>query len=441
VTLPILTQPDPKISGEGALDPLGVATISDRLAEQVLPGLRARMSRPRFLTAMAVCAAVCEGIEDRVAKDGTTPAYVVFEWLVVEGFARAATREDTRYTPGILKAQAAKDSGEPMRASAYLRIPTVFGYHGIYKPLARHAGIVDEDMRLGDHGYSLLKEWQLQQGLAGFLQAATGAGPGTAVRDLLRSAVEDALTRGCTDRSSQWRGWSIIAQRFAPAQIGTREAAFIHRLLLDEKAGTRGEVCQLLERAQLSDKMPEAEVITKVLLPKASPDLRRRLRAIADFESACTLLESALDWIRYLSSHAGARAINSKDFAETQSVQKIAAELPQTLRAAEGSIADLEDALAMQRDMAELARSFDHIGSPEMLFEAVLARHHEVQQAKAPDGKRDWFERGVDGATFVRIPYRLVALPTPQANWNRPYRIDTVRSFLDDLKVAVYEPA
>jgi hypothetical protein len=47
-----------------------------------------------------------------------------------------------------------------MRASAYLRTPGVFGYHGVYKPLARHLGIVDDDMRLGDAGYALLKAWQ-----------------------------------------------------------------------------------------------------------------------------------------------------------------------------------------------------------------------------------------------------------------------------------------
>jgi hypothetical protein len=72
MNLPILTLPDHKISGEGVLDPLGVATISDRLAEQVLPGLRARMARPRFLTVMAVCAAACDRIEDQFARDGTT---------------------------------------------------------------------------------------------------------------------------------------------------------------------------------------------------------------------------------------------------------------------------------------------------------------------------------------------------------------------------------
>src|SRR5262245_11981750 len=145
MSLPILTLPDPKISGEGVLDPLGVATISDRLAEAVLPGLRARMWRPRFLTAMAACAAVCDGIEDRVAADGTTPAHVVFEWLVVESFVRAAERDKTIRTPGMLKAQNAKDSGERMSASAYLHIPTIFGFHGIYRPLARQAGVLDDD--------------------------------------------------------------------------------------------------------------------------------------------------------------------------------------------------------------------------------------------------------------------------------------------------------
>src|SRR6185295_3447431 len=97
-------------------------------------------------TAMAVCAAVCEGIEEQVAPDGVTPTFVVFEWLVVESFIRAASREDTIHTPGMLKARTAKDDGEPMSASAYLRIPTIFGFHGIYRPLARQAGIVDEDM-------------------------------------------------------------------------------------------------------------------------------------------------------------------------------------------------------------------------------------------------------------------------------------------------------
>jgi hypothetical protein len=440
MNLPILTLPDAKVSGEGALDPLGVATIADRLAEMILPGLRARMSRPRFLTAMAAGAAVCDGLEDKVAKDGTTPAYVVFEWLVVEGFARAASRDDTRYTPGMMKAQAVKESGEPMRASAYLRIPTIFGFHGVYKPLARHAGIVDEDMRLTDNGYNLLKVWQAEQGLAGFLPTASGSGPGTAMRDLLRSAVVDALDQGCTERSSQWRGWAMLAERLAPARIGPEEAGFIHRTMLDAKAGTRGEVFNLVEATPFFDETPEAEVIVSRLLPKASAELRRRLRAIVDFEAACTLIESGLAWIQYTSTQAGARAITAKHFAATEAAQRIATELRDAFRMAEAAIAN-DNALSTQQEMAELARAFDHVRTPEDLFEATLIRHDEVQKDKAPDGKRSWFERAPDGATFVPVPYRMTSPPAVSGEWGRPYRVNTVRRFLDDLKVGVHEPA
>lgn len=445
--LPILTLPDHKVSGEGVLDPLGLSGVSDRLAEQVLPGLRARMVRPRFLTAMAVCAAVCDGFEDQLAADDVTPAYVVFEWHVVEAFTRAADRADTVRTPGMLKAQSAKESGEPMSAAAYLRIPTIFGFHGIYRPLARQAGIVDDDMRLAGEGYSLVKTWQAEQGLPGFLETSTGAGGGTALRHLLRSAIQDALRKGCSDRSKQWQGWALIARHLVPARCGPQEAAFLHALLVDEAAGTRGEVCRLIQDVALPDDMTELELVSQVLLPKASAPLRKKLQAISHFEAACELLEDAFDWIRHLSSHAGARAITAADFAPKPEVGTIAAALPEALRRAEGMIAELDDALRMQQEMAALAKSFDAVRTPDELFEAILVRHETVQREKKPDGKRSWFERGPDGATFVRIPYRLSGAPAPRSHWNRPYRFDAVRSFLDDLKVgfqskvAVHESA
>jgi hypothetical protein len=158
--LPFLTLSDPLVSGEGALDPLGLAMISERLADEILPGLRARMSRPRFLSAIAVAAAICENLEDRLAADGITPAFLVFEWLVVEAFIREGRREETRGTPGTLKAQEVRDNGDALSHRTYLKTPNVFGFHGVYKPLARDLGIVDDDLRLADKGYELLKIWQ-----------------------------------------------------------------------------------------------------------------------------------------------------------------------------------------------------------------------------------------------------------------------------------------
>jgi hypothetical protein len=60
LSLPNLTLPDPVVSGEGALDPLGFANLADRLAEELVPGVRARQNRIRYVTAIAVAARVTE---------------------------------------------------------------------------------------------------------------------------------------------------------------------------------------------------------------------------------------------------------------------------------------------------------------------------------------------------------------------------------------------
>jgi hypothetical protein len=440
MALPFLTLPDPETSGEGAIDPLGMATVGDHLADEILPGLRARMSRPRFLTAMAAVAAICEGIEGEIASDGTTPTYVVFEWLLVEAFVRAAERDRTRFTPGILKAREARESGEPMRATAYLRIPTTFGFHGIYKPLARNVHIIDEDMHLADQGYALLKEWQADQGLPGFLRTALAEGAGSSMRDVLRAAVEDGLKHACTNRSGQWKGWELLARHLVPADVGRREGAILRRLLVEsDEGGLRGEVFRIVEGVALPDDISEARVVNEILIPHASVALRPRLQAIVAYETLCTLIEDAFDWIRYMSTKAGAKAVSAGEFASSVDVQHITSRLPEAMRRTEDALADTP--LATQHEFGRLATAFGSVSSARDLFEAVLTHHHDVQHAKKPDGKRDWFERAPDGATIVRIPYRLHTPPEPRDWWSRPYRIKTVRSFLVDLEVGAYETA
>src|SRR5262245_26918188 len=110
VSLPFLSLPDPVVTGEGVLDPLGLSALGDRLADWILPRLTARMSRPRFLTAMAVSAVVCDGLEEEIAADGVTPAHILFEWLLVESFARQANDWEVLRTPGIDEARAVRDA-------------------------------------------------------------------------------------------------------------------------------------------------------------------------------------------------------------------------------------------------------------------------------------------------------------------------------------------
>jgi hypothetical protein len=57
--------------------------------------------------------------------------------------------------------------------------------------------------------------------------------------------------------------------------------------------------------------------------------LKTRLRQIEAYESFCSLIEDAFNWLRYLSSQAGARAIGNDDFAARDEVVEIVSNLTQ----------------------------------------------------------------------------------------------------------------
>lgn len=76
MAFPFLTTYDPPGTSEGTLDPLGLYQIADQLAVQLVPAVRERMIRIRFLTAMAVGTFITEGFDDnpqlRDASGGIT---------------------------------------------------------------------------------------------------------------------------------------------------------------------------------------------------------------------------------------------------------------------------------------------------------------------------------------------------------------------------------
>ena len=68
--MPLLSVKDPVVSAEGTLDPIGLYQIADALGVKLIPGVRERMRHPRFLTLMAVSAAICHDYDEEVlAKD------------------------------------------------------------------------------------------------------------------------------------------------------------------------------------------------------------------------------------------------------------------------------------------------------------------------------------------------------------------------------------
>jgi len=430
LAVPFITLPDPVVSGEGVLDPLGLSSIGDRLAEQILPGLRARMSRVRFVTAIAVASSVCDGLDDELARDGLSAASIAFEWFLVDGFARAESRDAVRRTPGIAKARDAQQAGLPMSARTYLKAPSVFGFHGIYKPLARHLGVVDDDMRLGENGHELLDTWEREQRVGGFIERALGSGSGNSLRSVLRSAVGDAMTKGYTARSVSWQGWAFFLDHLIPSSIGPKEAALLDRLLKAPKGGTRGEVFTLVDSDDSEQDVPESSLVAAIM-PRASDELKVRLARVQAYEGFCSVVEAGFERLRWLSSNSGSVAIGPDDFASVPDTPRLAAGLERAKAAAEEALHGAPAGISME--FGQLADYFHDCTTAQQLFHCLLRRHGDVQKQKPPDGKRAWFEHAADEKVMVRPPYRDRLRPPP-----RPYRLNTVRRFSSDLRRAIH---
>jgi hypothetical protein len=236
---PLLTDADAAESSEGGLDPLGTESMADTLAVKLIPGVRERQQHPRFLTATAVSLSLCAEFDDEVlARDGVSEPWLVFEWYVVEGLVRTRGRtpKDIRGLPGREKAARAIADGVPLSAKRYLKAPSVFGFHGIYRLLARTLGI-EQGERLGERGYELLGLWARERGLGGFI--GTAGGPGKRLRDQLCEALRLGLEKGAVARTKAWAGWGFFSEHLAPYEFGGREARFLSSLLLDDAEGFR----------------------------------------------------------------------------------------------------------------------------------------------------------------------------------------------------------
>jgi hypothetical protein len=192
---PRLSAYDPAAEGEGSLDPLGLEAAAERLADQLLPGMTARMHRVRALTFMAVSAHVTAPYVDEYTADQRTPAFLVFEWMFAEAMAIEGT--ETTSIPGIQTAARALNGNGHLAAQIYLKSPRALGLHGFYRRLARATRIIDGSDILGENGESLVRAWERDQELEGFYE---GTGRGATARKSLRSAlgawVANAARRG-----------------------------------------------------------------------------------------------------------------------------------------------------------------------------------------------------------------------------------------------------
>lgn len=432
---PLLSEYDPKDSGEGAIDPLGMYAIGDALAVRLAPGVRERQSHPRFLTVMAVSHAVCSGFEDdRIAKDGISEPWQVFEWYVVEGLVRSSgTSGRQGGVPGTEKVAVAVRAGVPVSASSYLKIPRTFGFHGVYRTLARELR-VETLNHLGEAGFEILAAWSEERNLRGFNDWSGGTG--STLRTALFKAVDEGLSKGHTCRSAVWEGWKFMAEHLAPDDIGKKEGKAIVRALLGDTGGFRKNVMKFLVssegRAVLSDALAEGflseKKFHKGLRRCADGELRDLLDVIRVYEQFSRLLQDAFDDCLYEMSR-NKRRLSFRDLCSCKGVMPASERVPDLYVRLLNMLAPYGLSMRLQEMFEDLS---DRLPAQDWTV-ALLEHHRLIQKRKPPNGKAPWFERFDDGSYLVRRGYLRDKPGLHKDEYVHDYRTKPLWSFARDL--------
>ena len=432
---PLLTEPDPVDSTEGKLDPLGAYAIADALAVRLVPGVRERQVHPRFLTTMALTHVVCRGFDDDVvAADGVSEPWQVFEWHVVEALVRTIKESSLLGgLPGRMKVGACIRDRIPLSAKRYLKTPSVFGFHGVYRALARELGL-ESGHFLDEFGLELLDVWESEQGLDGFHAGTSGFG--TEWRKSLAKSVDDGLSAGHVSRSGGWSGWRFMADHLHHLEPGEKEARLIARRLLNDPVGHRGSVlaylvshdCRDLVEQVLADGYASEREFHRRLHPNADGSLKTLLDAIDVYEQFCRLLQDAFEDCLY-SMTSARRRVPAKELAALESVGKATTDVA-------GLFEDLIDLLSPFDEAARFQEIFIDVSSrsdAEDWVVSLLEHHCRVQHRKPPHGKAPWFERFDDGTYAIRPGYMRYEGGLHADEYVHQYRLEPLLTFAGDL--------
>jgi len=423
---PRLSQYDPGVTGEGGLDPMGLASVADRIADLLAPGLRARMSQPRFVTLSAVGAVAGQQLTDLVATDGSTTFDIAFEWLVVEALVRLAQTDDAAGLPGSQKARRAIATRERLNAHNYLRGARVFGFTGVYRPFSISERVIDAQGAPGPRAEALVDAWERDNDLSGYFTDRPGS-RGSSLRRDLSNAIEQSLRDGQCAAPPTGQLMRRLAVTTTPRGARTRERRELRKLVVGDDEGVRGAMTDLLLRDLPALGTPEHE-IAESLFAQASAQMRIRLRAAIDYEDCATLINNVF---RRLLVHSGAQAngvVSSRDAGGMEHLRSAAHQLHRRVSRAEESAAAYDDTLAFQ-----VSSAFEAFASPmkaEDLFETLIGRHAAVQAAK---GKRTWLDE-IAGGWCVRPQYREQVVHDDDSMWVHPMRIATLAQFLRETR-------
>lgn len=426
---PFLTSYDPPGASEGTLDPLGLYQIADQLAVQLVPAVRERMQRIRFLTAMAVGALATQDLEDRPGERDASP-YLVWEWLVVEAFIRELGDDKEMWgVPGTLVVRRALNQHGYVDARSYLKTPRIFGFHGVYKRLATHLGVVDVHLGPGPNAEELVDAWARDQNLGGLEGARpTLSGWATSVR---RSLGEKPPRTKPGWSSTEW---SDLARAFTPVGSKLREKRALRNFLHaadDRHLGALPALWQL--QSEFDDTSFHEEALHE-RLEQVEPIYGQLLAAIRAYEMFARSLQDAFDVLKSEAARPNAQGYSVEAIVRDEEFKRSVTGLHEKFESAHQTLGEVAiTSVSLQNLFAQKFETFGEPMDAGACALALCAHHEHVQGAKSAAGKRAWFDRLGPDRIYIRHAYRQPRPGIQPDRYVHDYRGRPIRRFRSDL--------
>jgi len=441
--LPRASAYDPPMADEGRLDPLGLGSVADRIADSYGRPVRARMRRVRFLSTMALGGLFIPdlaGIEPAVAGDSPD---IAFERVVIECLARSNSSDvhlDSGI-PGVTKAHAALLTKSRLSARGYLKSPRVFGFFGIYRPLAAALGLNDRSGGTLAPGMDVLEGLQADLKITGLTNFAHGS-QGVQLIEWLSKETARALTHGSNAFSPSSPFVETVTRIANPGAAGPEEKKALSALLSNPIASSHPqndqtylEILQLINEID-TDRYGDVELVD-FLLEVGSLQVQVRMQLVVDFENFARDLTWAFAQYRYLASHAmggvpGPSALQASDVIATVAGQ--IGKRYQTVVNRMQQAMDVGVDPSLVSKFSESFGPFAEVSSPSEFIELLMTHHTSIQRNKAPNGKRAWLE-DVSQGWAVRPLFSVTEKPERLVTFVHPYRLRAIANFLEDIHV------
>ena len=428
-TLPFLTSYDPPGSSEGSLDPLGLYQIADRLAIHLVPDIRERMQRVRFLTAVAVGALVTEGLEHDPRIRDASP-YLVWEWLVVEALIRGKGSDPGNWgVPGTQVGRRALNRQGYLDAKSYLKTPRIFGFYGVYKRLAVRLGLVDVHLAPAPNTEKLVDGWARGLGFQGL----RGVQP---MIQRWAGAVRRSLAQKPPHTKTGWGSgeWTKLANAFVPWGATGLEKQFLRELLLEVGDNSLGALPAIWElQSEIEDERFREELLHEKLRER-EPQFAGLLDGIRAYELFARSLQDGFDLLRAEASRSNGLAFEVTQVARQPDFIRAAENLKERFESAHRALsAEVLLSTRLQNLFEDRFRAFSEpLGIADSAL-ALFEHHEKIQAHKAAAGKRPWFDSLGQGRIHIRHAYRVDQAKVQLDRYVHDYRGRPIRRFYKDL--------